>query len=142
MLARDPRAAARSQAHFLARGREVGGEPLGLRIERECVGNFIPWLQGWIDCARRKDLPFRIHWLTYREVCDDPAAVLRKISRALAGTYPAMTPFADCRTVAEVRVHFVTGNDHAWQAEVDYETRERLWAACTPDIKSLLELNW
>lgn len=142
VLVRDPRAAARSQAHYLARDGGDGGDPLSLRIERHCIGSFIPWLQGWIDCARNPDLPFRIHWLTFREVCDDPAAVLRRISAALAEDHPAMAPFADCRSLDEVRVHFVEGNDDAWQREVDYEARERLWAACTPEIKSLLGLRW
>ncbi len=142
VLVRDPRAAARSQAHFLAQRRvEVGG-PLGLRIERECIANFIPWLQGWIDCARKPDPPFRVHWVTYREVCREPAAVLRKISAILGAAYPAMAAYAECRAVAEVRVHFVTGDDHAWQDEVDHETRERLWSALTPDMKFLLDLKW
>ena len=90
----------------------------------------------------RNDLPFRIHWLSYREVCDDLASVLRKIARTLSATSAAIAPFADCRTIEELRVHFVSGDDHAWQLEVDYETRERLWAACTPEIKSLLNLKW
>ena len=66
VLIRDPRAAARSQVHHLARGRDGGAEPLARRIERQCTENFIPWLQAWIDCANNKKLPFRIHWLTYR----------------------------------------------------------------------------
>ena len=142
VLARDPRAAARSQAHYLARAGGKAGEPLAVRIERQCVGNFIPWLQAWIDCSRNPDLPFRIHWLTFREVCADPAAVLRRISQVLADKHPAMERFVDCRTVEEVRVHFVQGDDHAWRSEVDYVTREVLWAACTPDVKSLLDLKW
>jgi hypothetical protein len=142
VLVRDPRAAARSQAQFLAqRGVDVG-DPLGLRIERECIANFIPWLQGWIDCASNPDLLPRVHWITYREVCQEPAAVLRKISAILGAGYPAMAAYAECRAVAEVRVHFVTGNDHAWQDEVDHEARERLWSALTPEMKSLLDLEW
>jgi hypothetical protein len=142
VLVRDPRAAARSQAHFDARGDDHPGRPLELRIERRCVEKLIPWLQAWIDCSRMKHLPFRIHWLTYREVCENPAAVLRRISGILADTYPAMAPYADIQKLEELRIHFVTGSDQAWQAEVGYETRERLWAACTPDIKSLLDLTW
>ena len=142
VLVRDPRAAARSQAHFLAqRGGDVG-DPLGLRIERECIANFRPWLQGWIDCASNPDLPFRVHWVTYREVCQEPAAVLRKISTILGARSPAMAAYSQRQTIAEVRVHFVTGNDHAWQDEVDHETRERLWSVLTPDMKSLLDLKW
>ena len=68
--------------------------------------------------------------------------MLRKIARTSSATSAAIAPFADCRTIEELRVHFETGNDQAWQAEVNYETRERLWAACTPEIKSLLNLKW
>jgi hypothetical protein len=142
VLARDPRAAARSQIHFLARNRRNGSEPIGLRIERECIAHFIPWLQGWIDCAKRDDAPLRIHWLTYDEVCRSPVALLRRISRVLAHEHPAIASFAEHRELEQVNVHFVTGDDHAWEAEVDYATRERLWAACTPEIKSLLDLAW
>ena len=141
VLARDPRAAARSQVHFLARDRGDEDEPLELRIERECVANFIPWLQGWIDCATDPDTPFRIHWLTYRDVCRDMAAILRPISKILGTAHPALAAYAECRAIEEVRMHFVTGDDRAWRAEVGEQTRERLWAACTPDIKSLLNLE-
>jgi hypothetical protein len=40
VLIRDPRAAARSQVHHLARGRDGGAEPLARRIERQCTENF------------------------------------------------------------------------------------------------------
>jgi len=143
VLIRDPRAAARSQLHYLARGRsnEVDG-PLELRIERECIANFIPWLQGWIDCARRTDLLFRIHFVTFQQICRDLAGVICKISTILQENYPAMSAYAALQTVEEVRVHLVTGNDHAWQAEISDATRDRLWAACTSDMKSLLNLEW
>jgi hypothetical protein len=153
VLIRDPRAAARSQVHFLAReGNDTGALGqlsvgrgripwLQLRIERECIDNFVPWLQGWINLAKQTDLPFRVHFLTYREVCEDLAAAICKIATILQGHHPAMSAYATCRTVEEVRMHFVSGNDQAWRAEVDDETRERLWAACTSDMKSLLELE-
>jgi len=168
VLVRDPRAAARSQVHFLARASNDNGkvpqsrrkrianfipwlqdrvyrarrrEALQARIERECIANFIPWLQGWIDLAKRTDLPFRVHFITYRETCDNLAGVIGKISTILRDGYPSMSGYSAIRKVEEVRMHFVTGNDHAWQAEIDRATRDRLWAACSPDMKSLLDLQ-
>jgi hypothetical protein len=141
VLARDPRAAARSQVHYLDRDEVRAGRALSKRIEHECTANFIPWLQAWIDCAGNADLPYRIHWLTYSEACASPAGVLRKISRILSDDHPAMRPYRDCQSLQEVRVHFETGSDFAWRAEVDDKTRRRLWAACTPEIKSLLGLD-
>jgi hypothetical protein len=151
VLVRDPRAAARSQVHFLGRDNGDGGktpkpgakhdEKLRASIESECVGNFIPWLQGWIDLAKRDDLPFRVHFITYREICEDLTGVVRKIAATLQDRYPTMSRFADMQTVEEVRVHFVTGNDQAWQAEIDGATRDRLWEACSADMKSLLDLQ-
>ena len=97
VLIRDPRAAARSQVHHLARGRDGGAEPLARRIERQCTENFIPWLQAWIDCANNKKLPFRIHWLTYGEVCRDPGAILRKIAGVLGAGQQERSPHLPLR---------------------------------------------
>jgi hypothetical protein len=169
VLIRDPRAAARSQVHYLARGsndtgkvlqsrrkrisnfipwlqewiyRAERGETPQERIERECIANFIPWLQGWIDLAKRADLPFRVHFITYRETCENLAGAICKISTILQDGYPAMSEYSAIRKVEEVRMHFVTGNDDAWRAETDSATRGRLWAACSSDMKSLLNLQW
>ena len=142
VLIRDPRAAARSQAHHLARGRDDGGEPLARRIERQCTENFIPWLQAWIDCANNNELPLRIHWLTYREVCQDPGAILRKIAGVLGADNKTIAAFAYAHSLQEERMHFVDGNDHAWQREVSSSTRDRLWQACTTEMKSMLDLRW
>jgi hypothetical protein len=142
VLVRDPRAAARSQVHFRARDGRNSGESLTSRIERECFNHFIPWLNDWLACAKQSDLPFRVHWVTYREVRSSPAAVLRRMSRILVKAHPALAAYTECPQLEPVNVHLVTGDDHAWESEVDYQARERLWAACTPEIKSLLALKW
>jgi hypothetical protein len=141
VLVRDPRAAARSKVHYDWRPTFEAAEPLEARIERACVSHFIPWLQGWIDCARNQHLPLRIHWLTYREVCTDAAAVVRRVVGVLQKEYPALAVYADCEKVPDIKIHFVTGDDDAWRAEVGDQARERIWAACTPDIRSLLALQ-
>jgi hypothetical protein len=87
------------------------------------------------------ELPFRVHWLTYQEVCEDAAAVLRKVVGVLQPEYPELAVYADCEKVPDIKIHFVTGDDDAWRAEVDDQTRRRLWAACTPEIRSLLALR-
>ena len=142
VLIRDPRAAARSQVHHLARGRDGGGEPLARLIERQCIENFIPWLQAWIDCANNKYLPFRIHWLTYGEVCRDPGAVLRKIAGVLGTDNRAIAAFVFAHSLQEERMHFVDGHDDAWRREVDSSSRELLWQACTAEMKAMLDLKW
>jgi hypothetical protein len=142
VLIRDPRAAARSQVHHLARGRDGGGEPLARRIERQCTENFIPWLQAWIDCANNKKLPFRIHWLTYGEVCRDPGAILRKIAGVLGADNKAIAAFAYAHSLQEERMHFVDGNDDAWRSEVGPASRDLLWQACTAEMKAMLDLKW
>ena len=142
VLIRDPRAAARSQAHHLARGRDSGGEPLARRIERQCIENLIPWLQGWIDCANDEKLPFRIHWLTYREACRDPGAILRKIADVLGADNKTIAAFAYAHSLQEKRMHFVDGHDDAWRREVGSSSRDLLWQACTSEMKSMLDLKW
>ena len=141
VLIRDPRAAARSQVHHLARGRDDGGNQLARRIERQCTENFMPWLQAWIDCANDDTLPLRIHWLTYREVCRDPGAILRKISGILGADNKAIAAFAYSHSLQEERMHFVDGNDQAWQRDVSSATRNALWDACTPQMRALLDLK-
>jgi hypothetical protein len=142
VLIRDPRAAARSQVHHLARGRDRGGEPLAPRIERQCSENFIPWLQAWIDCANNKKLPFRIHWLTYGEVCRDPGAILRKIAGVLGADNKTIAAFAYAHSLQEERMHFVDGHDDAWRREIGSSSRDLLWQACTAEMKAMLDLRW
>jgi hypothetical protein len=142
VLVRDPRAAARSQVHHLARGRDGSGEPLARRIERQCTENFIPWLQGWIDCANNENLPLRIHWLTYREVCRDPGAILRRISAVLGADKKTIAAFACAHSLQEERMHFVDGHDDAWRREVGSSSRDLLWQACTAEMKAMLDLKW
>ena len=142
VLIRDPRAAARSQVHHLARGRDGGAEPLARRIERQCSENFIPWLQAWIDCANNEKLPFRIHWLTYGEVCRDPGAILRKIAGVLGADNKTIAAFADAHSLHEERMHFVDGHDDAWRRELGSSSRDLLWQACTAEMKAMLDLKW
>jgi hypothetical protein len=141
VVARDPRAAARSQVHFQSPP-DTDRALLEAKIERECTANFVPWLQSWMACARRLDLPYRIHWLTYREVTTDVAAAVRKICGVLHFNYPALSAHVQATSIAELRVHFVTGDDQAWRAEVGSAARERLWEACTPDMRRLLDLEF
>jgi hypothetical protein len=142
VLIRDPRAAARSQVHHLARGRDGNGEPLARRIERQCTENFIPWLQAWIDCANDEKLPFRIHWLTFGEVCRDPGAILRKIAGVLGADNKTIAAFAYAHSLQEERMHFVDGHDDAWRREVGSSSRDLLWQACTAEMKTMLDLEW
>jgi len=142
VLIRDPRAAARSQVHHLGRARDGGGDSLARRIERQCSENFVPWLQGWIDCANNEKLPFRIHWLTYREVCRDPGAILRKIAGVLGVDNKTIAAFAYAHSLQEQRMHFVDGHDDAWRREVSFSSRDLLWQACTSEMKAMLDLTW
>jgi hypothetical protein len=142
VLIRDPRAAARSQVHHLARGRDGGGEPLARRIERQCSENFVPWLQAWIDCANNEKLPFRIHWLTYRDACRDPGAILCKIAGVLGADNKAIAAFAYAHSLPEERMHFVDGHDDAWRREIGSSSRDLLWQACTSEMKTMLDLRW
>ena len=140
VLIRDPRAAARSNVRFFAASSGGADMTFEARIERECVDHFVPWLQGWIDCANNPETPFRVRWLTYAQVAADPAAVVREVVRILSPQHPSLAPYADCQEVENTRIHYVDGDDDAWRAEVGKTTRHRLWAACTPDIKALLAL--
>jgi hypothetical protein len=142
VLIRDPRAAARSQVHHLARGRDGSGELLARHIERQCIENFIPWLQAWIDCTNNEKLPFRIHWLTYRDACRDPGAILRKVAGVLGADNKTIAAFAYAHSLPEERMHFVDGHDDAWRREVGSSSRDLLWQACTSEMKAMLELKW
>ena len=51
-----------------------------------------------------------------------------------------MAPYAERFEVDEFRIHFKQGDDEAWRPEVGEATRQKLWDACTPDIRELLDL--
>jgi len=117
-----------------------GKASLDERIERQCIDNFIPWLTSWIDRWREPASPLRIHMIKYRDIVDDLAGTVRRIAQILQRDHPAMAAYAECIAVEEVRIHFNQGDDEAWRAEVGEATRQRLWDACTPDIRALLAL--
>ena len=138
---RDPRAAARSQVHWLSRWGNVGSTSLDERIEWQCLGNYIPWLQNWIDRSRDPASPLRVHMIKFQDIVHDLRGTVRRIARILQDRYPAMAAYAQSVDVEEVRIHFAQGDDDVWRSEVGSATREKLWAACTADIRELLELN-
>jgi hypothetical protein len=137
---RDPRAAARSQVHWLARWGNTGSVSLAERIEQQCIANFIPWLQSWIDCSREPSSPLRVHMIKYQDTVRDLAGTIRQIARTLQVEFPAMTAYAEGGDVEEVRIHYNQADDEAWRSEVSERTRRKLWDACTPDIRELLNL--
>jgi hypothetical protein len=137
---RDPRAAARSQVHWLARWGDAGAVSVEQRIERQCLDNFIPWLQSWIDRSRDPASPLRIHMIKFQDIVSDLPGTVRRIALKLRGEFPAMAAYADRADVEEVRIHYKQGDDEAWRSEVGEATRQKLWQACTPDIRELLHL--
>jgi hypothetical protein len=137
---RDPRAAARSQVHWLSRWGNTDAATLEQRIERQCVDNFAPWLQNWIDRSRDPTSPLRIHMFEFQDIVRDLPGTVRQIAQKLRHEFPAMAVHAECVDVEEVRIHFKEGDDEAWRSEVGEATRQRLWDACTPDIRELLQL--
>jgi hypothetical protein len=137
---RDPRAAARSQVHWLSRWGNTGSAALEQRIERQCIDNFVPWLQSWIERSRDPASPLRIHMIKYRDIVRDLAGTVRQIAGVMRNRYPALAVYAERANVEEVRIHFNQGDDEAWRSEVGEATRHRLWAACTPEIRELLQL--
>jgi hypothetical protein len=140
VLIRDPRAAARSWVHYTGAGAE-SDQSLEARIEQTCLLQFIPWLQNWIDRSKSSSVPLRIHWITFREIREDPAAALRKLVGVLQQNYPSLSAYADRLDVPDIRIHYVTGDDEAWRMEVGEAAQRRLWSACTPEIRSLLTLS-
>jgi hypothetical protein len=137
---RDPRAAARSQVHWLARWGNFGSASLEERIEQQCISYFIPWLQNWIQRSRDLSSPLRIHMIKFQDIVRNLSAIVRQIALTLQSEFPAMAAYAECADVKEVRIHFKQGDDEAWRWEVGDATRQRLWDACTTEIKELLHL--
>jgi hypothetical protein len=138
---RDPRAAARSQVHWLSRWGGDGGASHEERIERQCIDNFIPWLQRWIDRAREPGSPLRVHMIEFDDIVRNLPGTVRQIAQALQDEHPAMAAYAQRAEVEEVRIHFNQGDDEAWRAEIGEATRQNLWDACTADIRELLRLT-
>jgi hypothetical protein len=137
---RDPRAAARSQVHWLSRWGRPGSASLEEHIERQCLGNYIPWLQNWIDRSRDPASPLRIHMIKFQDIVHDLGGAVRRIARIMQNEFPAMAAYAECVDVEEVKIHFAQGDDDAWRSEVGEATRQKLWEACTADIRELLQL--
>jgi hypothetical protein len=137
---RDPRAAARSQVHWLSRWGNAGSASLEEHIERQCLGNYIPWLQNWIGHSRDPASPLRIHMIKFQDIVHDLGGTVRRIANILQGQYPALAAYTKSVDVEEVRIHFAQGDDDAWRSEVSAATRQKLWNACTPDIRELLQL--
>jgi hypothetical protein len=141
VLFRDPRAAARSFVHWTSRDDRQDLRSLDLRIRDECLNNFIPWLQSWIDCSRGHRIPARVHLLRFADVVGDLAGTVRRIAGILQDRFPAMAQYCDIDRLQEVRIHFNKGDDETWREEVSEATAKALWNACSPEIKELLQLT-
>jgi hypothetical protein len=140
---RDPRAAAYSSVLFAMPEPSTNIMRTNLEdmIERECLSAMIPWLQGWITWARKPENPLYVHWVPYAKTATNLSGTVRGICRILADRHPAMNRFTRRKDIDEVRLHFNIGNDDAWREKVGDATRQRLWEACTPEIRELLALK-
>ncbi len=140
VLARDPRAAARSVVRMEERWTDAAIlPPFEERFLDELERYFVPWLDGWLRCAARGDL--KVHWLFYEDCKRDMAGVARHVCRILAEKHPAMAAYADAAEVPVVTSHLVTGDDDAWRNEVSAAMRERIWQCCTPTVRDHLGLK-
>src|SRR5258708_11729245 len=137
---RDPRAAACSQVHWLSRWGNPGSLSLERRIERQCLDNYIPWLQNWIDRARDPASPLRVHMIKFHDIVQDLAGTVRRIAQILQGEFPAMAAYAKREDVEEVKIHFAQGDDEAWRSEGREATRQKVSGGSTRDIRGLLHL--
>ena len=126
--------------HWLARWGNTDAASIEQRIERQCLDNFVPWLQSWIDRSRDPASPLRIHIVKFQDIIRDLSGAVRQIAQSLQHEFPAMAAYAGPTVVEEIRIHFKEGDDEAWRAEVGEATRRKLWDACTPDIRELLHL--
>jgi hypothetical protein len=138
---RDPRAAARSWVHWLARWGGTGSLSIEEQIEHQCKENFIPWLQSWIEQSRDKSLPYRIHLIKFADITGDLKETVHRIVRIAQGDVPATGSNLDQTQFEEVKIHFKEGDDNAWRSEVSEATAKKLWVACSPEIRELLRLN-
>ena len=87
------------------------------RIERQCLGNYIPWLQNWIDRSRDPTSPLRVHMIKFEDIVHDLGGTTRRIARILRDEFPAMAAYAECVDIEEVKIHFAQGDDDAWRSE-------------------------
>jgi hypothetical protein len=138
---RDPRAAARSWVHWLARWGSTGSTSVEEQIERECTENFIPWLQSWIDRSRDKSFAHRIHLIKFADITGNLEETVHRIARIAQSSVPASGSNLDRAQFEEVKIHFKEGDDNAWRSEVSEATAKRLWEACSPEVRELLRLN-
>jgi hypothetical protein len=138
---RDPRAAARSWVHWLARWGSTGPTSIEEQIERECTENFIPWLQSWVDQLHDKSVPYRIHFIKFADITGDLKGIVHHIAGMAQSGAPASGSNLDRAQFEEVKIHFKEGDDNAWRSEVSEATAKRLWEACSPEIRELLRLD-
>jgi hypothetical protein len=138
---RDPRAAARSAVQHALRTDSVSATTLEEMIAKECTTSFIPWLQGWIAAAQNAAAPYNVHWVTFQDIKNDLPAVVRQVCSTMQESgHPVLEQFTQANVVEEVRVHYVTGDDATWRAEVGDKIRGEMWEACTPKIREMLAL--
>ena len=142
VLIRDPRAAARSQVHHLARGRDGGGEPLARRIERQCSENFIPWLQAWIDCANNGNrrsastgsLTARFAGIPAPSCARSPACSAPTTRRSPHSPMRIRSRRSACTSSMVMTMRGAES--------VGSSSRDLLWQACTAEMKAMLDLKW
>jgi len=135
---RDPRAAAHSAAR---RAQRSDGASFEEAVAKECITDFVPWLQSWIARAQDPDTPFKVHWLAFREIRSDLPAAVRRVCSVEERDHPALRRLAQASNLEAAGDRGTTDDDNAWRSDVDDSCAAEMWAACTPDIRALLALQ-
>jgi hypothetical protein len=138
---RDPRAAAHSAVRDAVQRAGLSAAAREEMVAKECITSFIPWLQSWITAAQNTAAPFKVHWVTLRDIKGDLPAVVRRVCSTMQSGHPILERFAKANAADTVRVHHGTGGDTAWRAEIGDKIRLEMWKACTPEIRGLLALE-
>lgn len=141
VIVRDPRAAAHSAVRHAKRSDASSPEPLDEAIAKECIANFIPWLQGWIARAQDPAVPFKIHWVTHQEIKNDLPGVTRRVCSVMEASHPALGRVTRSNRIEDVGPHDAADDDTAWRTDVNDKWSAEMWSACTPHIRELLALE-
>ena len=138
---RDPRAAAHSAVRQAHGSDAAASGDLDEVVAKECIANFIPWLQGWIARAQDPNIPFKIHWVTHQEIRNDLPSLTRRVCSVKDASHPSLARIARANHIEEAGGHDAADDDSGWRSEVGDKWAAEMWTACTPEIRGLLALQ-
>ena len=132
VLVRDPREAASSYTKMTYGARSTESD-----LESTYSKRYIPWLRGWLDAEKHRQIEVR--WIRTTDVISGPDSLRKVLASMTAEAESSLAAQNDDVTL--VRVNFSGGDSDAWRRAASPHLQQKMWDLLPIEIIERLELR-